>query len=392
MRSPEAYLTAVFLRECLALRRRRQENHRREPALPGRLRPGRRLLRADRGRLPVPEGLLTPLPFLPVRHAQLPPRREAEDRSRGRVAELGEDDPQALPQVPEDSRPCARLSGTSARSSFSSWRSHPALRATPTPRRCPDCRRRIEGLTAGREHLLDLDALEENDAPPPTPPASLSALGRKLEEAEGLVRAAEADDDSRRGAPRGVCPWARLPRGRAPRRPARLAALRPEGPGPPWTSQGAIRDALGPPEDAAAPPARPRRAEGAREPGAALRGEDRRRLPARPGRPLGARGLRRAAPPSSPVPGTSCRLGPLGRTPATGSLSRCWPRLATDSPKTDRTPGSVAPKRRSASFTSARRDSGRPSAPSMPPSSGSTRRSTRVRSRLDPAEPRRHFS
>ena len=33
MRSPEAYLTAVFLRECLALRKRTQETHQREPAL-----------------------------------------------------------------------------------------------------------------------------------------------------------------------------------------------------------------------------------------------------------------------------------------------------------------------------------------------------------------------
>jgi tetratricopeptide (TPR) repeat protein len=62
--------------------------------------------------------------------------------------------------------------------------------------RCPECLRRIEGLTAGHEHLLDLDALEENDAPAPTPPASLPALGRTLEEAERLVLAAEANDDS----------------------------------------------------------------------------------------------------------------------------------------------------------------------------------------------------
>ena len=33
VRSPEAYLTAVFLRECGALRKVRQETHRREPAL-----------------------------------------------------------------------------------------------------------------------------------------------------------------------------------------------------------------------------------------------------------------------------------------------------------------------------------------------------------------------
>ncbi len=63
---------------------------------------------------------------------------------------------------------------------------------------CADCRRRIDGLKAGHAHLLDLAtfAVERADAPAPAPPASLSALGRTLEEAEGLVRAAEADDDS----------------------------------------------------------------------------------------------------------------------------------------------------------------------------------------------------
>ena len=115
---------------------------------------------------------------------------------------------------------------------------------------CPDCRRRIEGFTAGHEHLLDLDALEADDAPPPTPPASLSALGRELEEAEGLVRAAEADDDSLAAllaeSARGPgFPGVAL---HAAQLASRLTVRRPRAA---LDFAGAIRDALGPSKDAA---------------------------------------------------------------------------------------------------------------------------------------------
>ena len=118
---------------------------------------------------------------------------------------------------------------------------------------CPDCRRRIEGLAAGHEHLLDLAAfdLEADDAPPPAPPASLSALGRRLEEAEGLVQAAEANDDSlaallaecarRPGFPEVALHAAQIA--------SRLSVRRPQTA---LDFAGAIRDALGPANDAAA--------------------------------------------------------------------------------------------------------------------------------------------
>jgi tetratricopeptide (TPR) repeat protein len=58
---------------------------------------------------------------------------------------------------------------------------------------CSECLRRIDGLAAGREHLLDLDGLDGDldGAAPLLPPPSLSALARNLVVAEGLVRAAE---------------------------------------------------------------------------------------------------------------------------------------------------------------------------------------------------------
>ncbi|MCL4807301.1 MAG: hypothetical protein KJ062_05825 [Thermoanaerobaculia bacterium] len=62
---------------------------------------------------------------------------------------------------------------------------------------CPECRRRIEGLAAGREHLGDLEspAASGDDAPPPTPPAALRRLRRTLTVAEDLVAAAEAGEE-----------------------------------------------------------------------------------------------------------------------------------------------------------------------------------------------------
>lgn len=62
---------------------------------------------------------------------------------------------------------------------------------------CSECRRRIEGLAAGREHLSDLDSLAATggDAPRPTPPAALRRLRRTLAEAEELVRAAETGEE-----------------------------------------------------------------------------------------------------------------------------------------------------------------------------------------------------
>jgi len=117
---------------------------------------------------------------------------------------------------------------------------------------CLDCRRRIEGLAAGHEHLLDLAAfdLEADDAPPPAPPASLSALGQRLEEAEGLVQAAEANDDNlaallaesarEPGFPEVALHAAQLA--------SRLSVRRPQAA---LDFAGAIRDALGPSNDAA---------------------------------------------------------------------------------------------------------------------------------------------
>lgn len=64
---------------------------------------------------------------------------------------------------------------------------------------CPECRRRIEGLVAGREHLADLENLDRVEppgpAPTPAPAPALSRLGAVLEEAEVLVRAAEMGED-----------------------------------------------------------------------------------------------------------------------------------------------------------------------------------------------------
>jgi len=62
---------------------------------------------------------------------------------------------------------------------------------------CPECRKRIDGLATGREHLADLEALAkvDDDAEPPVPPVSLGRLCRTLEEAEALVRAAEDGEE-----------------------------------------------------------------------------------------------------------------------------------------------------------------------------------------------------
>ncbi len=62
---------------------------------------------------------------------------------------------------------------------------------------CPECRRRIEGLAAGREHLSDLEAISEvRAAAPPLPvPAALGRLRRTREEAEALVAAADVDEE-----------------------------------------------------------------------------------------------------------------------------------------------------------------------------------------------------
>jgi tetratricopeptide (TPR) repeat protein len=62
---------------------------------------------------------------------------------------------------------------------------------------CPGCRKRIEGFAAGREHLADLDVLSAGlgEGPPPHPSASLVNVGRTLERAGALVRAAEEGED-----------------------------------------------------------------------------------------------------------------------------------------------------------------------------------------------------
>jgi tetratricopeptide (TPR) repeat protein len=64
--------------------------------------------------------------------------------------------------------------------------------------KCPECRRKIEGLAAGREHLGDLEppGASGRDGPPPTPPAALRRLRRTLTQAEDLVRAAEAGEEA----------------------------------------------------------------------------------------------------------------------------------------------------------------------------------------------------
>lgn len=61
---------------------------------------------------------------------------------------------------------------------------------------CPDCRRTVDGLAAGREHLADLERFRAGIGPAPAPPAELRRLGRTLAEAEGLVRAAEAGGET----------------------------------------------------------------------------------------------------------------------------------------------------------------------------------------------------
>ena len=76
----------------------------------------------------------------------------------------------------------------------------PALPRGAHVERCAECRRKVEGLAAGREHLADLEALglEEGEAPAPSP--RLRRVGRTLEEAEALVRAAEAGEETLRDA------------------------------------------------------------------------------------------------------------------------------------------------------------------------------------------------
>jgi len=57
------------------------------------------------------------------------------------------------------------------------------------------CIRKLDGLAAGREHLADLETIAAGDTEAPAPPAAFQRLGRTLEEAEALVRAAEAGGD-----------------------------------------------------------------------------------------------------------------------------------------------------------------------------------------------------
>lgn len=57
---------------------------------------------------------------------------------------------------------------------------------------CDACRRKVDGLAAGREHLADLERLGAEAGATPAPPPQLRGLGRTLEAAEALVRAAEA--------------------------------------------------------------------------------------------------------------------------------------------------------------------------------------------------------
>ena len=59
---------------------------------------------------------------------------------------------------------------------------------------CPECRRKVEGLAAGREHLLDLAVIAGAVSPAPAPAPFLD-VGRVLADAEALVRAAEEGEE-----------------------------------------------------------------------------------------------------------------------------------------------------------------------------------------------------
>ena len=163
-----------------------------------------------------------------------------------------------------------------ARASRAGARTRPAGR-TPTPRACPDCRRRIEGLAGGPRTPPRPRHVRRRREPTrrrPRPRLRSRPSSRTLEEAEGLVRAAEADDDSRRRAPRGVRPSGRAsPRSRStpPSSPRGSPSRRPRAA---LDFAGAIRGRPRAFGGRGPPPARPRRAEGAREPGAALRWEE----------------------------------------------------------------------------------------------------------------------
>lgn len=62
---------------------------------------------------------------------------------------------------------------------------------------CPECRRKIDGLAAGREHLADLEETAEAGGGAPAPaPAPFRDVGRTLAAAEALVRAAEEGGES----------------------------------------------------------------------------------------------------------------------------------------------------------------------------------------------------
>jgi len=78
----------------------------------------------------------------------------------------------------------------------------PAAASNPHAESCAACRRRLEGLAAGRQHLADLESLEEpaGTAPAPALPAALGRLARVREEADALVRAVEAGEDALAGA------------------------------------------------------------------------------------------------------------------------------------------------------------------------------------------------
>ena len=60
---------------------------------------------------------------------------------------------------------------------------------------CPACRRKVEGLATGREHLADLDGLALEDGVEPAP-APIRNVGRVLSDAEALVRAAEQGEET----------------------------------------------------------------------------------------------------------------------------------------------------------------------------------------------------
>ena len=72
----------------------------------------------------------------------------------------------------------------------------PALPRGAHVERCPVCIRKLDGLAAGREHLADLETIAAGDAEAPAPPAAFQGLGRTLEEAEALVRAAETGEEA----------------------------------------------------------------------------------------------------------------------------------------------------------------------------------------------------